>query len=87
VNLFQVSFYLVIRAAMQTGFLNNNLYQASKFVARQIGRLKVRCANVSKGCNYQGPVSENHSTTVSESRSKKTEKKKACFRFVGDVLM
>ncbi|KAI9280902.1 hypothetical protein BC943DRAFT_363297 [Umbelopsis sp. AD052] len=43
--------------------LDVNLFQASKFVARQIGRLKVRCANASKGCNYQGPVSENHSTT------------------------
>ncbi|KAH8554525.1 hypothetical protein BGW37DRAFT_201566 [Umbelopsis sp. PMI_123] len=43
--------------------LDVNLFQASKFVARQIGRLKVRCANASKGCNFQGPISENHSTT------------------------
>ncbi|GAB5586024.1 hypothetical protein Unana1_00924 [Umbelopsis nana] len=41
--------------------LDANLFQASKFVARQIGRLKVRCANSSRGCNYQGPISENHS--------------------------
>lgn len=45
--------------------LDVNAFQVSKFVARQIGRLKIRCANHSTGCNYHGPISENHSATCS----------------------
>ncbi|KAI9488555.1 hypothetical protein BDB00DRAFT_38859 [Zychaea mexicana] len=40
--------------------LDPSLFQPSKFVQRQIGRLRVRCPNHDAGCSWQGILSDSH---------------------------
>ncbi|KAG2232570.1 hypothetical protein INT48_009779 [Thamnidium elegans] len=42
--------------------LDKNSFQLSKFVARQIGRLRIQCCYADNGCIWQGLFSDNHIT-------------------------
>lgn len=44
--------------------LDPSLFQPSKFVQRQIGRLRVRCPYHEAGCNWQGILSDTHPSEV-----------------------
>lgn len=40
--------------------LDKNSFQLSKFVQRQIGRLRIKCTYANNGCLWQGLLSDNH---------------------------
>jgi hypothetical protein len=44
--------------------LDLNSFQLSKFVQRQIGRLRIKCCYAENGCSWQGLFSDNHITEV-----------------------
>lgn len=44
--------------------LDRKSFQLSKFVARQIGRLRIQCCYVDNGCLWQGLFSDNHISEV-----------------------
>lgn len=45
--------------------LDKNSFQLSKFVQRQVGRLRIKCSYSSNGCPWQGLFSDNHISEVS----------------------
>ncbi|KAF1804279.1 hypothetical protein FB192DRAFT_1457383 [Mucor lusitanicus] len=40
--------------------LDKNTFQVSKFVTRQVGRLRIKCAYADTGCPWQGLLSDQH---------------------------
>lgn len=44
--------------------LDKNTFQLSKFVTRQIGRLRIQCSYSNNGCPWQGLFSDNHISEV-----------------------
>ncbi|KAK4520096.1 casein kinase 2 regulatory subunit [Mucor velutinosus] len=43
-----------------TTSLDKNTFQVSKFVTRQVGRLRIKCAYADTGCSWQGLLSDQH---------------------------
>jgi hypothetical protein len=44
--------------------LNKNSFQLSKFVQRQVGRLRIKCLYWNNECPWQGLISDNHIAEV-----------------------
>jgi len=44
--------------------LDKNTFQVSKFVTRQVGRLRIKCAYSENGCPWQGLLSDQHISEV-----------------------
>lgn len=44
--------------------IEKTTFQLSKFVKRQISRLRVRCINRPSGCTWEGHLEDDHSQTV-----------------------
>lgn len=50
--------------AICTTTLDKNSFQSSKFVSRQVGRLRIKCPFYNHGCPWQGIISDNHMAEV-----------------------
>lgn len=61
--------------------LDKNSFQLSKFVTRQIGRLRIQCFYADNGCVWQGLFSDNHITEVIFFYGKKKKTREQCINY------